>query len=152
MSAIEKTGMLRRDILQGTAIAGLAALRPTKALAAAPSETDEAIAPQPTPGPSNDLNTSDILIETLIDWGATHVFGIVGDGINSIIEALRPLPRGGRLCTGCDPGACGRLRTAAVVWMPRLAGDGLAKDRGLDLAQLGGRIKPPCARADVGDR
>ena len=25
----------------------------------------------------------------MIDWGATHVFGIVGDGINSIIEALR---------------------------------------------------------------
>jgi pyruvate dehydrogenase (quinone) len=35
------------------------------------------------------VNTSDILIETLIDWGATHVFGIVGDGINSIIESLR---------------------------------------------------------------
>jgi len=32
------------------------------------------------------------------------------------------------------------------------AGDRLAKDRGLDLAQLGGRIKPPCARADMGDR
>ena len=25
----------------------------------------------------------------MIDWGATHVFGIGGDGINSIIEALR---------------------------------------------------------------
>jgi pyruvate dehydrogenase (quinone) len=29
------------------------------------------------------------MVETLIDWGATHVFGVVGDGINSIIEALR---------------------------------------------------------------
>jgi pyruvate dehydrogenase (quinone) len=28
-------------------------------------------------------------VETLIAWGATHVFGIVGDGINSSIEALR---------------------------------------------------------------
>jgi pyruvate dehydrogenase (quinone) len=36
-----------------------------------------------------DITTSDILVETLIDWGATHVFGIVGDGINSIIESLR---------------------------------------------------------------
>jgi hypothetical protein len=34
-------------------------------------------------------NTSDILVETLIAWGATHVFGIVGDGINPVTEALR---------------------------------------------------------------
>jgi pyruvate dehydrogenase (quinone)/pyruvate decarboxylase len=39
--------------------------------------------------PGNDLNTADILVETLINWGVTHAFGIVGDGINSIIEALR---------------------------------------------------------------
>jgi pyruvate dehydrogenase (quinone) len=25
----------------------------------------------------------------LIQWGATHVFGVVGDGINPLIEALR---------------------------------------------------------------
>ena len=89
MSDIKKTGFLRRDVLQGTAIAGLATIASVKNLAAAPSETNEALAPQPTPMPGNDLNTSDILVETLIDWGATHVFGIVGDGINSIIEALR---------------------------------------------------------------
>jgi pyruvate dehydrogenase (quinone) len=35
------------------------------------------------------MTTSDIIVETLIDWGVTHVFGIVGDGINSIIESLR---------------------------------------------------------------
>ena len=87
MSENKTTGFLRRDVLQGTGIAGLATLAPIKNLAAAPSETNEALAPQPTPG--NELNTSDILVETLIDWGATHVFGIVGDGINSIIEALR---------------------------------------------------------------
>ena len=29
------------------------------------------------------------MVETLIAWGATHCFGVVGDGINSIIEALR---------------------------------------------------------------
>jgi pyruvate dehydrogenase (quinone) len=32
---------------------------------------------------------SDILIDTLIDWGVDTVFGIPGDGINGIIEALR---------------------------------------------------------------
>jgi pyruvate dehydrogenase (quinone)/pyruvate oxidase len=32
---------------------------------------------------------SDILVQTLIDWGVDVVFGIPGDGINGIIEALR---------------------------------------------------------------
>jgi pyruvate dehydrogenase (quinone) len=89
MGDARKTGFLRRDILQGTASASLVAFTSSKSFADGPSETTEAISPQPTPSPSSDLNTSDILIETLIGWGATHVFGIVGDGINSIIEALR---------------------------------------------------------------
>src|SRR5437773_3881051 len=33
--------------------------------------------------------TSDVLVERLIDWGVTVVFGLPGDGINGIIEALR---------------------------------------------------------------
>ncbi|MGZ3770694.1 MAG: thiamine pyrophosphate-dependent enzyme [Bdellovibrio sp.] len=33
--------------------------------------------------------TSEILIDILIDWGVEVVFGIPGDGINGIIEALR---------------------------------------------------------------
>jgi pyruvate dehydrogenase (quinone) len=41
------------------------------------------------PATDSDLNTADILIETLIAWQVEFVFGIVGDGINSIIEALR---------------------------------------------------------------
>jgi hypothetical protein len=85
---------LRREVLQGTASTGLASLVPVKNLAAAPSETNEALAPQPRPVPGDELNTSDILVETLIDWRATHVFGIVSDGINSIIEALRSLGEG----------------------------------------------------------
>jgi pyruvate dehydrogenase (quinone)/pyruvate oxidase len=32
---------------------------------------------------------SDVLVETLIDWGVDTVFGIPGDGINGIIESLR---------------------------------------------------------------
>ena len=32
---------------------------------------------------------SDILIETLIDWGVSVIFGLPGDGINGIMEALR---------------------------------------------------------------
>src|SRR5215211_4871913 len=33
--------------------------------------------------------TSDILIERLIDWNVSVVFGLPGDGINGIMEALR---------------------------------------------------------------
>jgi len=32
---------------------------------------------------------ADVLVETLIDWGVDRIFGIPGDGINGIIEALR---------------------------------------------------------------
>ena len=36
-----------------------------------------------------DPTTAEILVDTLINWGVSHVFGLVGDGINPIIEALR---------------------------------------------------------------
>jgi pyruvate dehydrogenase (quinone) len=39
--------------------------------------------------PSGDQTTAEILVDTLVRWGVSHVFGIVGDGINPIIEALR---------------------------------------------------------------
>jgi pyruvate dehydrogenase (quinone)/pyruvate oxidase len=32
---------------------------------------------------------ADVLVETLLDWGVDTVFGIPGDGINGIMEALR---------------------------------------------------------------
>ena len=34
-------------------------------------------------------NASDVLIETMMNWGIDTVFGIPGDGINGIMEALR---------------------------------------------------------------
>lgn len=34
-------------------------------------------------------NASDLLLESLIDWGVDTVFGLPGDGINGIMEALR---------------------------------------------------------------
>src|SRR6201996_4482915 len=83
------SGWDRRDFFQVAAAAGLAVTAPRSAGAAQPSETEADLTKQPTDAPTVDMNTSDILVETLIDWGATHVFGIVGDGINSIIEALR---------------------------------------------------------------
>ena len=53
------------------------------------SDTTSDQTPQPAPDFARDVTTSDILVDTLIAWGATHAFGIVGDGVNSIIEALR---------------------------------------------------------------
>jgi len=35
------------------------------------------------------MNASDVLVETLIAWGVDTIFGIPGDGINGIMEALR---------------------------------------------------------------
>jgi pyruvate dehydrogenase (quinone) len=89
MTDSNSPGWDRRTFFQVAAVAGLSVMKPPAALAAEPSETISSVKSQPTPSPSGDLNTSDILVESLIDWGATHVFGIVGDGINSIIEALR---------------------------------------------------------------
>jgi pyruvate dehydrogenase (quinone) len=42
-----------------------------------------------TAQPSGDSTTADILVDAVIRWGGTHVFGMVGDGINPIVEALR---------------------------------------------------------------
>ena len=32
---------------------------------------------------------SDVMVERLIDWGVDTIFGLPGDGINGIFEALR---------------------------------------------------------------
>jgi len=34
------------------------------------------------------LTTADVLVETIADWGVEVVFGLPGDGINGIMEAL----------------------------------------------------------------
>jgi pyruvate dehydrogenase (quinone) len=89
MSDGKRSGLDRRDFFQAAAAAGLVVASPGPAPAARLSETEALVTPQPTPPANADVNTADIIVETLIDWKATHVFGIVGDGINSIIEALR---------------------------------------------------------------
>jgi pyruvate dehydrogenase (quinone) len=35
------------------------------------------------------MTAADVLIETLIDWDVEVVFGLPGDGINGVMEALR---------------------------------------------------------------
>jgi pyruvate dehydrogenase (quinone) len=46
---------------------------------------------EPQPNPSTmlaDWTTADIIVETLIAWGVPIIFGMVGDGIGPLIEAI----------------------------------------------------------------
>ena len=90
MSEPMKSGLDRRELI----VAGLAGaiVVPAAVARAAPTPIGTAAVPahpQPFPLLSPDMTTSDILVETLIAWCVTHIFGIVGDGINPLIEALR---------------------------------------------------------------
>jgi pyruvate dehydrogenase (quinone) len=80
-------GLGRRDFFKAAALAG--AFGAASGAAAQVSETMGAVPAQPAPGFGDDPNTADVIVETLVAWDVTHAFGIVGDGINSIIEALR---------------------------------------------------------------
>jgi pyruvate dehydrogenase (quinone) len=92
---LQKSNIGRRGFLQITgaglvaASAGAAPAQSSDSSQPLDSETFGRITPQPSPQLSPELTTADIMVETLISWGATHCFGVVGDGINSIIEALR---------------------------------------------------------------
>jgi pyruvate dehydrogenase (quinone) len=55
---------------------------------AAPEPSTEAGTTEPQTFEAG-MSTADILIDTLVRWDVRFVFGIVGDGINPLIEALR---------------------------------------------------------------
>src|ERR1700722_10816779 len=81
----------RRDLLQAAGTLSMG-LMTAKALTTAPSASAAETPGSPLPSFSvsdSELTTADILVETLVRWDVQFVFGIVGDGINSIIEALR---------------------------------------------------------------
>ncbi len=76
-------GVARRGFMKMAGAAGLAA-------GAAGTAVAQPDAPPPTTEPVlSDMTTADILVGAAIAFGATHAFGIVGDGVNPIIEALR---------------------------------------------------------------
>jgi pyruvate dehydrogenase (quinone) len=95
----EHNQVARRDFIQATTMAGaalagfavqaLAQERSYGSADGAASESREHITAQASQEPRADQTTADILVATLIEWGGTHVFGMVGDGINPIIEAIR---------------------------------------------------------------
>jgi pyruvate dehydrogenase (quinone) len=84
----EHPDALRRDFLRAAAaVAGsgwIGASLPEHLAAA-----EEAHSPATAPSISPDASTGDILVETLVAWNVPFVFGMVGDGINPIVEALR---------------------------------------------------------------
>ena len=94
MTDTNATGLDRREVIAAGLTGALVvpAVAAASATEAAPAPADAPATPtrpQPFPPLSAEMTTSDILVETLIAWGVTHVFGIVGDGINALIEALR---------------------------------------------------------------
>jgi pyruvate dehydrogenase (quinone)/pyruvate decarboxylase len=104
MSDTDSTYPARRGFLRASAgaLAGVGILADTSKAAGVPAQalaaqlTGTGKASQPTnaafpPGVAlqDDMTTSDILVETLIAWGATTIFGMVGDGIAGVIEAIR---------------------------------------------------------------
>jgi pyruvate dehydrogenase (quinone) len=84
-SAADRRGFLRSASTLGVGLLGTNLSLGTPSLYA---DSPAGLAPDEPPADAN-LNTSDILVRTLIQWQVEFVFGIVGDGINSIIEALR---------------------------------------------------------------
>ena len=81
-------GIGRRDFIRLSGVAGALAGASITGVGAQ-SVVVGKVAPQPVLEGTGELDCADILVESLVTWGATHVFGIVGDGINPIIEALR---------------------------------------------------------------
>ena len=81
----------RRKLLQMTGHGGAGLLAATwlGAAGAASGPAGTHSSPQADDSAEPALNTADILIDALIAWEVSFVFGIVGDGINPIIEALR---------------------------------------------------------------
>jgi pyruvate dehydrogenase (quinone) len=83
----------RRGFLRSASALGAGVLGNRLSFGGPSSDSDSAQSADSRPAhetpTETDLNTADILVETLIAWQVEFVFGIVGDGINSIIEALR---------------------------------------------------------------
>jgi len=86
-SSERRRTMLKAAVAGG---AGLLATRTTAVRAAATSSGQPvSSAPQPPFSPEDNASTAEVIVQTLLAWDVDHVFGIVGDGINPMIEALR---------------------------------------------------------------
>ncbi|MCI0756147.1 thiamine pyrophosphate-dependent enzyme [Teichococcus vastitatis] len=65
-------------------------------------------------------NASDILLETLEAWGVDTIFGLAGDGINGVIEALRQAEGRIRYVPVLHEESAAFMATAYAKWTGRL--------------------------------
>lgn len=79
----------RRQFIKHAVAAGSGALALTGVTLRADEAQPQPPSPPPPAAPPGNLTTADILVERLIAWKVGLVFGMIGDGINPIIEALR---------------------------------------------------------------
>ena len=78
----------RRKFIQNLGVT-VAAVPLLNTLAGAMPAPPQITSPKPETDAVPTDTTADILIERLIAWNVEVIFGIIGDGINPIIEALR---------------------------------------------------------------
>jgi pyruvate dehydrogenase (quinone) len=80
-------------VAAGEVAAAMTQVTQTAANGPAGLPSDRSLLDARTTSPSRvflpEATTADILADTMLDWGVTVVFGVVGDGINPVIEALR---------------------------------------------------------------
>jgi pyruvate dehydrogenase (quinone) len=87
----------RRDFFSAAALAGATFVATGEAMGQESSPAGSQVEASETHShivresdrPAGDPTTAEVLVDALIRWGVSHVFGMVGDGINPIIEALR---------------------------------------------------------------
>jgi pyruvate dehydrogenase (quinone) len=80
----------RRDLFRATGAVGLGpvASRATTAGVSFAQPTGGVEAQLNPPSVAADRTTADIMVETQIAWGVPVIFGMVGDGIGPLIEAI----------------------------------------------------------------
>src|SRR4051794_5327212 len=84
MNNYKQTSIGRRNFFQSVAAIGTAAAELSGQIR---TETAPDVVPQIPKQVDESSTTADVLVQALIDWDVTHVFGMVGDGINPIIDA-----------------------------------------------------------------
>ncbi|HEY2752176.1 thiamine pyrophosphate-dependent enzyme [Phenylobacterium sp.] len=70
--------------------------------------------------PKPDPTAADLLIDSLIDWGIDTVFGLPGDGINGIMEALRTRQAKIRFIQARHEEAAAFMACAYAKWTGRI--------------------------------
>jgi pyruvate dehydrogenase (quinone) len=70
--------------------------------------------------PGTQRTAADVLIDTLIDWGIDIIFGLPGDGINGIVEALRKRQDRVRFIVARHEEAAAFMACAYAKWTGRI--------------------------------